>query len=143
MSVWSLTLAIALSLALGSIVTVSVWVINDLLDNRRDTQTVLSIALAYRDQMSASRCILPTTSLSLSAVRALLTAAGQSHPVVENESAWRMVFDGGLNRQTAVTVFKVDGSADITRSDTFTLPVAGGDRTHEFFDAVFDSRVCP
>ncbi|MCY4128847.1 MAG: hypothetical protein OXG15_06345 [Gammaproteobacteria bacterium] len=143
MSVGSLTLAVAFSVALGSIVAVSAWLINDALDDRRDTQTIFSIALAYRDHMTTSRCTLPSTALSLSAVRALLTAAGQSHAVVEDESAWHMTFDGGVNRQSAVTVFKVDGTSNITRSNTFTLPVAGGDRSHEFFDVVFDSRVCP
>ena len=138
-----MTLSVAFSVALGGIIAVSAWAIDDVLDDRRDTQTVLSIALAYRDHMTASRCTLPSTALSLSAVRATLTSAGQSHAVVDEENTWRMTFDGGSNRQAAVTVFKVDGASNITQSDSFTLPVAGGDRSHEFFDAVFDSRICP
>ena len=143
MSLGSLTLSIGLSIVLGSIVAVSAWAIDDALDHRRDTQTVFAIALAYRDHMTSSRCTLPNTALALSVVRTALTGAGQSHPSVDDEGFWRMTFDGNANRQHAVTVFTVDSASNIVRSNTFALPVAGGDRTHEFFDAVFDSRVCP
>ncbi len=143
MSLGSLTLSIGLSVVLGGIVAMSAWAINDALDHRRDTQTVFSIALAYRDHMTSSRCTLPTTALSLSAVRPVLTGVGQSHASVDDEGSWRMTFDGDANRQHAVTVFKVDSALNIVRSDTYVLPVPGGDRTHEFLDAVFDSRICP
>lgn len=143
MSIWSVTLGIALSIALGGIVAASAWAIDDVLTDRRDVQHVRTIALAYRDHMTASRCSLPSTALTLSAVRSTLTRAGQNHPAIYEESTWRLSFDGGNNRQTAITVFKVDGGSNITQSDTYTLPIPGGDRTHEFFDAVFDSRICP
>ena len=143
MSIWSVTLGIALSIALGGIVAASAWAIDDALADRRDVQNVRSIALAYRDHMTASHCTLPTTALTLSAVRSTLTSAGQNPPAIDEESTWRIAFDGGNNRQTAVTVYKVDGGSNITQSDTYTLPIPGGDRTHEFFDAVFDSRICP
>ncbi|MCY4096304.1 MAG: hypothetical protein OXG05_14410 [Gammaproteobacteria bacterium] len=143
MSIWSVTLTITLSIALTGIIAVSAWAIDDVLDDRRDVQHVRSIALAYRDHMTAFRCTLPATALSVSAVRSTLTGAGQNHPSIEDETNWRMAFDGGNNRQTAVTVFKVDGSSNIVLSDTYTLPLPSGDRTHEFFDAVFDSRICP
>ena len=143
MSIWSVTLTITLSIALTGIIAVSAWAIDDVLNDRRDVQQVRSMALAYRHHMTASRCTLPATALTLSAVRSTLTGAGQNHPSVEDETNWRMAFDGGNNRQTAVTVFKVDGSSNIVLSDTYTLPLPGGDRTHEFFDAVFDSRICP
>ena len=143
MSIGSVTLALAISIALGGVVAVSTWAIADVLDERRDQQTVLEIALAYRDHMTASRCTLPTTALALSAVRGTLTSAGQRQPVVEEEASWWMTFDGGKNRQTAVTVYQVVTNGAIDQALTHTLPVAGGDRTHEFFDAVFDSRVCP
>ena len=113
------------------------------LDERRDAQTVSTIALAYRDHITASRCSLPTTALTLSAVRTELQTAGQTPATVEGESAWRMTFEGGANRQSAVTVYKVDLNGNIEKAKTHTLPQPGGDRTHEFFDAVFDSRVCP
>ena len=143
MSIWSVTLSIALSVALGGIIAASAWAIDDTLSDRRDVQHVRSLALAYRDYMTSTRCTLPTTALTLSAVRSTLTSAGQNHPALHEEANWRIAFDGGNNRQAAVTVFKVDGSSNIVRSDTFTLPLPGGDRTHEFFDAVFDSRICP
>ena len=143
MSIWSVTLGIALSIALGGIVAASVWAIDDALADRRDVQNVRSIALGYRDHMTASHCTLPTTALTLSAVRSTLTGAGQNPPSIDEMSSWRIAFDGGNNRQTAVTVYKVDGGSNITQSDTYTLPIPGGDRTHEFFDAVFDSRICP
>ncbi len=142
MSLGSLTLSIGLSIVLGGIVAVSAWAIDDALDHRRDAQTVFSIALAYRDHMTSSRCTLPNTALALSAVRTTLNGVGQSHANVDDEGSWRMTFDGNANRQQAVTVFTVDSASNIVRSDTFSLPVPGGDRTHEFFDAVFD-RVCP
>ena len=143
MSIWSVTLTITLSIALTGIIAVSAWAIDDVLEDRRDVQHVRSMALAYRNHMTASRCTLPATALTLSAVRSTLSSAGQTHPAIEDEPNWRIAFDGGNNRQTAVTVFKVDSSSNITHSDTYTLPLPGGDRTHEFFDAVFDSRVCP
>lgn len=143
MSIWTVTLTIALSIALSGIIAVSAWAIEDVLDHRREVQHVRSIALAYRYHMTTSRCTLPTTALTLSAVRSALSGAGQTHRAIEDEANWRVVFDGGNNRQTAVTVFKVDGSSNLVRSDSYTLPIAGGDRTHQFFDAVFDSRVCP
>ena len=99
MSVSTVVLSVAISIALGSIVAVSAWTIDDLLIERRDTQTVFSIALSYRDHMTSSRCTLPTTALALSSVRSTLTSAGQSHPTVDEESRWRMTFDGGSNRQ--------------------------------------------
>ena len=113
------------------------------LDERRDAHTVSRIALAYRDHMTGSRCSLPTTALTLSAVRTALKTAGQTHAAVDDESVWRMTFEGGPNRQSAVTVYKVDSNGNIKNAKTHTLAPAGGDRTHEFFDAVFDSRVCP
>ena len=143
MSIGSVTLALVISIALGGVVAVSAWAIDDALDERRDQQTVFDIALAYRDHMTASRCTLPTTALTLSAVRGTLTGAGQNHPQVEGEASWRMSFEGGNNRQSAVTVFQLDTNGNIEHALTHTLPVAGGDRAHEFFDAVFDSRVCP
>ena len=143
MSVWSVTLAIALSFALSGIIAVSVWTIDKALDDRRDTQNVFKVALAYRDHATASRCTIPTTALTLRAVRTALANAGQTFAAVEDETSWRMTFDGGNNRQTAVTVFKVDSASNIERSHTLTLPIAGGDRSHEFFDAVFASRICP
>ena len=143
MSIWSVTLTITLSIALTGIIAVSAWAIDDVLDDRRDVQHVRSIALAYRDHMTAFRCTLPANALTLSAVRSTLSSADHTYPAIENEPNWRIAFDGGSNRQTAVTVFKVDSSANITDSATYTLPLPGGDRTHEFFDAVFDSRVCP
>lgn len=143
MSISSLTLSVGVAIALGGIIAATAWVIDDLVDERRQAHAVFVIALAYRDHMTTSRCTLPSAALTLSAVRTALRHAGQSHPFVEDESAWRMSFDGGNNRQSAVTVFKVDGGSNITQSDTFTLPLPGGDRAHEFFDAVFDSRVCP
>ena len=143
MSVWSVTLALALSIALGGIIAVSAWTIDDVLDDRRDMQNVLAVALAYRDHMTASRCTVPVTPLSLSGVRTALIGAGQTHAAVENEAAWRIAFDGGSDRQTAVTLYKVDGASRVTQSNSFTLPLPGGDRTHQFFDVVFDSRICP
>ena len=143
MSVGNLTLTITLSMLLGGVIYVSTSTIFNVLDEKRDIHTVFTIALSYRDHMTSSRCTLPSTALSLNVVRTTLTGAGLSPPAVENESAWRMTFDGGSNRQEAVTVFKVDSASNITRSSTFPLPVPGGDRSHEFFDAVFDSRICP
>ena len=143
MSVWSVTLAVALSIALSGILVVSAWAIDNVLDDRREAQTLQAIALAYRDLMTDSRCSLPGTALSLSAVRGSLTSAEQRFPVVEDEANWRISFDGDTNRQASVTVFKTIGGSNITRSHTFRLPMPGGDRTHEFFDAVFDSRICP
>ena len=143
MSVGSLTLAFAISIALGGIIAASAWAIDDALDERRDQQTVLAIALAYRDHMTTSRCTLPTTALTLNAVRSTLSVAGQRHPEVEGEATWRMSFEGGNNRQAAVSVYRVDAHGDIESALTHTLPLPGGDRTHEFLDAVFDSRVCP
>ena len=143
MSVWSVTLAVALSIALSGILVASAWVIDDALNERREVQNLQAIALAYRDLMTVSRCTLPGTALSLSAVRGSLTSTGQRFPVIENEASWRISFDGDTNRQASVTVFKVDGGSNVTRSHTFRLPIPGGDRTHEFFDAVFDSRICP
>ena len=143
MSIWSVTLTITLSIALTGIIVVSAWAIDDALEDRRDVQHVRSMALAYRHHMTASRCTLPATALTLSAVRSTLSSVGQIHPAIEDEAIWRIAFDGGNNHQTAVTVFKVDSSSNITHSATYTLPLPGGDRTHEFFDAVFDSRVCP
>ena len=143
MSIWSVTLTVALSIALTGIIAASAWAIDDALDDRRDVQHVRSIALAYRDHMTSIRCTLPTTPLTLVSVRASLITAGQHHSMVDEEANWRFAFDGGNNRQTAVTVFKVDGSSNIVHSRTYTLPIPGGDRSHQFFDAVFDSRVCP
>ena len=143
MSFASLALALGLSLAIGGIAIVSVWVITDALDDRRDMQNVFEVALAYRDHMTSSRCTLPTTALAVNTVRTALTNAGISTATIEDESSWRITYDGGVNRQMAVSLFKVDSGANIERSDTFVLPAPGGDRTHEFFDAVFDSRVCP
>lgn len=143
MSVWSVTLTVALSIALSGVIALSAWAIKDVLDDRRAIQNVRVIALAYRDHMVASRCVLPNTELALSTVRASLSAAGQDHPAVGEEASWRMSFDGDKNRQAAVTLFKIVSGSNITHSDTFVLPMPGGDRTHEFFDAVFDSRVCP
>ncbi len=143
MSVWSVTLAIALSIALSGIIAVSAWAIDDVLDDRRDMQNVLKVALAYRDHMTASRCTIPATPLTLTAVRSALASEGLTFAVIEDETSWRMSFDGGDNRQSAVTVFKLDSDLSIERSHTLTLPVAGGDRSHEFFDAVFASRICP
>ena len=117
--------------------------IDDALADRRDMQNVLKVALAYRDHMTASRCTLPTTSLTLTVARSTLAGAGQSFAAIKDETSWRMTFDGGNNRQRALTVFKVDSALNIKRSHTLTLPVAGGDRSHEFFDAVFASRICP
>ena len=138
-----MTLAVALSIALSGILVVSAWAIDDALNDRREAQNLQAIALAYRDLMTVSRCTLPGTALSLSAVRGSLTSAGQRFPVVENEANWRISFDGDTNRQASVTLFKVDGGSNVTRSHAFRLPIPGGDRTHEFFDAVFDSRICP
>ena len=138
-----MTLAVALSIALSGILVVSAWAIDDALNDRREAQNLQAIALAYRDLMTVSRCTLPSTALSLSAVRGSLASAGQRFPVVENEASWRISFDGDTNRQASVTVFKVDGGSNVTRSHTFRLPIPGGDRTHEFFDVVFDSRICP
>ena len=143
MSIWSVTLTITLSIALTGIIAVSAWAIDDVLEDRRVVQQVRSIALAYRNHMTAFRCTLPATALTLSAVRSTLSSAGQIHTAIEDEPNWRIAFDGGNNRQTAVTVFKVDSSSNITHSATYTLPIPGEDRTHEFFDAVFDSRICP
>ena len=143
MSVWSVTLAIALSIALSGIIAVSAWAIDDALDDRRDMQNVLKVALAYRDYMTASRCTIPATPLTLTVVRSALVSAGQTFAAVEDETSWRMTFDGGNNRQTAVSVFKVDSTSNIERSYTLTLPIAGGDRSHEFFELVFASRICP
>ena len=138
-----MTLTIALSIALSGVIAVSAWAINNTLDERRDVQNVVKVALAYRDYMSASRCTVPTTPLTLGAARGALASAGKTFAAVEDETSWRMTFDGGNDRQTAVTVFKVDSVSNIVRSHTLTLPVAGGDRSHEFFDAVFASRICP
>ena len=143
MSIGSLTLSIAISIALVSVIAASAWVIDDELDDRRDLQTVLSIALAYRDHMTASRCTLTSTPLMLRGVRRTLTTAGQNPAFVGDESSWRLAFEGGSNRQSAVTVYHVDTNGKIENALTYTLPVPGGDRTHEFFDAVFDSRICP
>ena len=138
-----MTLAVALSIALSGILVVSAWAIDDALDDRREVQNLHGIALAYRDLMTSSRCALPATVLPLSEVRGSLTSAGQRFAVVEDEANWRLSFDGDRNRQASVTIFKVDGGSNVTRSHTFRLPMPGGDRTHEFFDAVFDSRICP
>lgn len=143
MSVWSVTLAVALSIALSGILVASAWAIDDALNERREVQNLQAIALAYRDLMTDSRCSLPGSALSLSAVRGSLTGAGQRVPAVEDEASWRLSFDGEKNRQSAVTMYKVDGGSNVTRSHTFRLLIPGGDRTHEFFDAVFDSRICP
>ena len=93
--------------------------------------------------MTASRCTIAATPLTLTAVHSALASAGRTFAAVEDETSWRITFDGGNNRQTAVTVFKVDSASNIMRSHTLTLPTAGGDRSHEFFDAVFASRICP
>ena len=142
MSVWTVTLAVALSIALSGILVVSAWAIDDVLRDRVEAQNLQAIALAYRDLMTDSRCSLPGTALPLSVVRGSLTSAGQRVPVVENEANWRISFDGDTNRQASVTLFKVDGGSNVTHSHAFRLPIPGDDRTHEFFDVVFDSRIC-
>ena len=138
-----MTLAVALSIALSGILVASAWAIDDALNDRREAQNLQAVALAYRDLMTVSRCTLPGTAFSLSAVRGSLTSAGHRSPVIEDEANWRISFDGDTNRQSSVTVFKIDDGSNVTRSHTFRLPMPGGDRTHEFFDAVFDSRICP
>lgn len=143
MSVGSLTLAVAITVSFGSIVLISVQTIHTEFERHVEVQRIFDIALEYRDQLASARCTLPTSALTLSSVRATLTSAGEIPPNIENESSWRMTFDGGTNGQMSVTVFKVDDDAHIRQSDSIVLPVPGGDRTHEFFDAVFDSRVCP
>ena len=135
-------MGIAVALVLGGVVALCVWAIDAQVDQKRNTQIALDLALAYRDHMTTARCSISNAPIELNTVRVELANAGQQHPAIDEEVNWRVSFDGGANRQHAVTVFKMDSGA-ISQSTTFQLPVSGGDRSVEFFDAVFDSRDCP
>ena len=109
------------------------------LEQESNFQSALAIAHAYHHNLG--RCALTSDEVELATARRALSRPDLPPP--ENESEWRLRFEGDSNRRLTMTVYRVDADGNAVESHSHTMSPLGGNRGQDFLDLSFSSRVCP
>lgn len=112
---------------------------SDNLEQENNLQSALAIAHAYHHHLG--RCALTTDEADLATARSALSRPDLLPP--ENESEWRLRFEGDSNRRLMMTVYRVDTDGNAVESHSHTMSPPGGNRGQDFLDLSYASRICP